>query len=295
MELHLTALIERLCQLADDEGCWSIRSEEVAELLGIKPVPFWRAVAGLKDRISLSEAIDGWTQDSVGDLVTLLERLAVDGAEKEMTRAGLFLPYTLGIELAEELMFHARTRGAAHVVRLEELAGMLRHTANVRAAVGIYLDEHTDLEALLDAAVESFQALHGLPPLSRSTARRSLQRMLERHVLDRKALMAGLEERLRLAAAQLGYMDPEDRSAAGDQEEEPGQTRGSARRAWARRVMGVDRKSCTTESLRLTYRKLMMRYHPDVDPSGLERCKDINAAYSILISDSTRSGTGTSS
>jgi hypothetical protein len=27
----------------------------------------------------------------------------------------------------------------------------------------------------------------------------------------------------------------------------------------------------------------MMMHHPDVDPSGLERCKDVNVAYSLLI------------
>jgi len=37
------------------------------------------------------------------------------------------------------------------------------------------------------------------------------------------------------------------------------------------------------DALRARYRQLMMRYHPDVDPSGLERCKDVNAAYSVLI------------
>jgi hypothetical protein len=29
----------------------------------------------------------------------------------------------------------------------------------------------------------------------------------------------------------------------------------------------------------------MMRHHPDVDPSGLERCKDVNVAYSLLIEE----------
>jgi DnaJ-class molecular chaperone len=39
--------------------------------------------------------------------------------------------------------------------------------------------------------------------------------------------------------------------------------------------------------LRSRYRQLMMRHHPDADPAGLERCKDVNAAYALLISTST--------
>jgi hypothetical protein len=108
--------------------------------------------------------------------------------------------------------------------------------------------------------------------------------MLARHVLDRRALLAGLEERLRLAAAQLGFMDPEDRARAGEAtDSEDG--RGSTRHTWARRVMGFGGHVLTPDILRVRYRELMMRHHPDVDPSGLERCKDVNVAYSLLIGE----------
>jgi hypothetical protein len=107
--------------------------------------------------------------------------------------------------------------------------------------------------------------------------------MFTRHVLDGRSLVAGLVERLKLAAAAMGYLDPEDRSRA---EGAPaGAARGEAsRHAWARQVMGLDGGAFSAGELRAAYRRLMMRYHPDVNPSGLERCKDINAAYSILIS-----------
>lgn len=113
--------------------------------------------------------------------------------------------------------------------------------------------------------------------------------MLKRHVLDRGGLLVGLAERLRLAAAQLGYVDPEDQPGAREQPS-AGSQRRADRRAWAREVMGVDGMTCSAEDLRLLYRKLMMRYHPDVDPRGLERCKDVNAAYALLISDLTNRG-----
>jgi DnaJ-class molecular chaperone len=58
-----------------------------------------------------------------------------------------------------------------------------------------------------------------------------------------------------------------------------------SRRAWARRIMGIEQEEITAEALRARYRVLMMRYHPDADPSGLERCKDVNVAYSLLIAE----------
>jgi len=279
----VTALVERLCELSDDEGRWSISSEEVSRLLAVEPVRFWRAVHEARDKISFSEAIDGWTQDTVGDLVTVLEILVGEAAEETMTRAGLFLPYSLGIELTEEVVYRARRLAALHEVRSDELAAMLRHTGSVRAAIGIYLNEHVDLDELFMESVESFLAFQGLPLRCRATARRYLATLVERHVVDRGGLLVGLVERLRLAAAQLGYMDPEDQPRAGERAG-TGPTRISDRRAWARKVMGVN-GSYSAEHLRLLYRKLMMRHHPDVDPSGLERCKDVNAAYAILISE----------
>lgn len=264
-------------------------AREAARLLGGEPVAFWRAVAELRDRIDFSRAIDGWTQDTVGDLVTVLERLGWDQAEEELTRAGLFLPYALGIELTEEVLFRSRRLAAGHQIHDEELAGMLRHTGNVRAAIGIYLGEHADLDALLEESVESFLAVQGLPARAKAAARRYLARMLEGHVLERQALLVGLEERLRLAAAQMGHGDPEDQPREG-QRREAGSPRRRDRRAWARGVMGLDGTSYSAGDLRLLYRKLMMRHHPDVDPSGLERCKDVNAAYALLISELTAQG-----
>jgi len=105
-------------------------------------------------------------------------------------------------------------------------------------------------------------------------------------VLDRSGLLVGLAERLRLAAAQLGYVDPEDQPRPGERSS-AGSVRRADRRTWAREVMGLDGQSYSAADLRRQYRRLMMHYHPDVDPSGLERCKDINAAYAILISELT--------
>jgi hypothetical protein len=280
----MTALIDLISARAQEDGNWAVSPEEVAELLGIDPVRFWRAVHDVQDRISLADAIDGWSQDTVGEMVTVLERLLGPGPEEEMTRAGLFLPSLLGIELIDELTFRARRMGAGHAVRAEELAAMLRYTGSVRAAIEIYLDEYADVDALVDGSAESFRVLRGMPPRGRDTARLYLARMFTRHILDRRGLLTGLIERLRLEAARMGFMDPEDRARS---TASAGTASGSSRNEWARKVMGFDDSGLTAEALRSRYRTLMMRHHPDVDPTGLERCKDVNSAYALLISELT--------
>jgi hypothetical protein len=281
---ELTAFVEQLTDLIDDSGNWSISSDEVLALLGVEPVLFWRSVHAVRDRIGFADAIDGWSQDTAGDLVTVLESIYGQRAEEALTRAGVFIPWSLGVGLIEELLFRARRLAAAHEPVTDELEAMLRHTGSVRGAIAIYLEEHVDVESLIDGCADSFRVLEELPSVGGITSAAWLRRMFARHILDRDSLLVGLAERLRLAAALLGYIDPEDRARAGQAEQEGG-SREPARRAWARKVMGFPQTAFNAESLRARYRELMMRHHPDADPSGLERCKDVNVAYSLLITE----------
>jgi hypothetical protein len=280
----LAELVKGLCDRCDDAGTWGIRSDDVAALLGVDPVRFWRAVHEQRDRIGFADAIDGWTQETVGDLVTVLEGLYGRAAEEAMTRAGLFMPWTLGVDLIEELLFRGRRLAAAHEIHEDELEAMLRHTGSVRKAIDIYLGANVDVRALVEGCAESFRVLRDLPPEGARTAAAWLRRMFSRHVLDDRSLLVGLEERIRIAAAQMGFVDPEDHRRAGPQDA-PGGSREPARRAWARKVMGLGQAPFSADELRARYRQLMMRHHPDADPSGLERCKDVNVAYSLLIAE----------
>jgi hypothetical protein len=288
---RIASIVQNLCARADEDGAWSISSDELALLLGMDRGEFWRAVYEVRDRISFEDAVDGWSQDSVGDLVTVLERFDGEGVEEEMSRAGLFIPFSPGLELMESFLHRARCFSATHEVAQDELVSMLRHTGSVGKAIGIYLETHTDVESLIDECVESFCSLHGMPRVGRTTARRHLLSLFTRHMLDRKMLFVWLEERLRITAAQYGYFDPEDdpRGARAEREDGTGDrrtsSRASSRHEWACGVLGFSKGSISQESLRARYRQLMMRHHPDVDPSGLERCKDINAAYALLAAE----------
>ncbi len=154
---RLALLIERLTMDCEETGGWTLTSDETARLLGLDPVTFWRTVHGLRDRIGFADAIDGWTQDTMGDLVTVLESLYGESVEKALASAGLFLPWATGVGLIEELLFRGRRFAAAHEIRQDELQSMLRHTGNVKKAVGIYLDTYVNAEALIDECAESFR------------------------------------------------------------------------------------------------------------------------------------------
>ena len=52
-------------------------------------------------------------------------------------------------------------------------------------------------------------------------------------------------------------------------------------------ILGVDKKSSTDE-IKKAYRKLSKQYHPDVNPEGEEKFKEIAEAYDILGDDNKR-------
>jgi hypothetical protein len=238
----------------------------------------------VRDRIAFADAIDGWSNDTVGDLVTVLEHIVGPAAELEMARAGLFIPHEWGVELSEDILSRARRFSAGHEIRREEWAAMLRYANSVSGALQIYYGECVAVDALVDGCAQSYQTLRDLPEIAAATAALYLKKLFARHILETRALFALLEERLRAAARDLGFMDME-REDQRRTRTRPTHEREPARRAWARRVMGIEQDEMTGEALRGRYRVLMMRYHPDADPSGLERCKDVNVAYALLIAE----------
>jgi curved DNA-binding protein CbpA len=52
----------------------------------------------------------------------------------------------------------------------------------------------------------------------------------------------------------------------------------------ARRLLGLEGGTLDLRRLKSRYKTLMKIYHPDLNPQGLRRCQEINAAYSLLAS-----------
>jgi hypothetical protein len=286
----LDALVQLMSSRIDERGNWHVRSEELIAALEVDSVPFWRAVHASRDRIGFAEAVDGFSQDSAGDLVTVLERFYGPQAEQALIRAGLFLPHELRIELMEELYSLVERSTSEHRIGEDELAAMIGFAGSVGGAIPIYLGEHADLDALIDECAAAFAAARGMPSVGRVTAARCLGDFVRRHLIEKRTLFAGLERRLRHAARRLGYPDTEAEDwAAGSG---PGERAAPARTGWALGVLGLSGAPLRIGVLRRRYRELMKRFHPDVNPSGLERCKDINAAYALLLSQAEQGGRG---
>ena len=52
-------------------------------------------------------------------------------------------------------------------------------------------------------------------------------------------------------------------------------------------ILGVS-KEATAEEIKKSYRKLSLKYHPDKNPDGEDKFKEISEAYSILSDNEKR-------
>ena len=165
---------------------------------------------------------------------------------------------------------------------------MLRTFGSYERARDVYLEEFFSLDRMRDEAAEQFctRRVFLSPPLALRGARRLLEMFFSRHVLDAHAVFFRVLEDMRRVGVETGAIgggrvrrDPPSR-------EEPLVDQ-------ARQTLGLDGAQLSAAVVKRAYRELMKRFHPDVNPGGLERTQEINGAYAVLLAALARSPAGT--
>jgi hypothetical protein len=174
---------------------------------------------------------------------------------------------------------------AGHLYKADEVSAMLRSLRGFDAARAAYLASHFGLKDLIERAVGQYCGgrRYAIPSVARGNVRRLIELYFRRHVLSEAALFAGLSQRIFRQAVEEGYVRQERRAgaAAAEGADDPWDERDALEAA--RRTLGVSGLPLSRRLLRERYRGLMKRFHPDVNPAGLEKAKEINAAYSRLL------------
>lgn len=285
MTPDLRPLAARIRELTAAGTSWGIRAAEVARLLGTDEMEMIRRVytASLEPRsvLDVGLATETFGPENGPELVTLAEILGAPDAEGVLTRTGIHLPHVLRVELVRALLEHCAGRIGRHVLDGPKLSAMLKALGTVESAERTYLAQLPSLEVLAREAAAIFcrDQVFDIPELALATASRVLEMFLRRKVVTGEQIYGGLRRRIREHAAMEGYHAARERRAR--PEPGPADTAADALSA-ARRCMELDNRRLTPDVLKTQYRKLMKRWHPDVNPQGLERAQAINAAYAEL-------------
>ncbi len=278
----VVALIASRC----DPSCrWKVTAAEIRDELGIDPLAFYRAMyaAATAERsvLDLGDITGTFSDECPEGLLAALEVFCGAEAEQCLAHAGIFFSHASRVDIIETFMTVAAAAIARHVYDAAEVSAMLRALGGYEAARSAYLRTHLPLGGLADETVDQFCSgkRFDIPALARANVRRLIDFFFRRHVLNEGALFAGLSERIHRQAIEEGYVKKEGRRAAAPPESptEPDVVES------AKRTLGVAGLPLSRRVLRERYRALMKRFHPDVNPGGLERSKEINAAYSRLL------------
>jgi hypothetical protein len=277
-------VIERIGELERSGQVWRLTASEVRRLLGLDSASFHQRLYAAEkagDRlVGLSSAAGSFTQENVGELVSLLELFCGPGVERELERAGIFFSHPEQLELMSSFLGAAGESLAAHRLEESEFSAMLAAFRSFERSRQVYREQYFPLRDLEEEAVRRFCSVRSfrMPELARANARWLLDFFFRKHVLDVETLFAPLHERLREQAVREGYVEPPPR-------EEARGGRGSAAStpaAHARRLLGLEEGRLDLARLKSRYKLLMKIYHPDLNPQGLRRCQEINAAYTLL-------------
>jgi hypothetical protein len=277
----LEAIVALVADRSGTSGCWSVKAAELRDSLGLTPLDFYRdmyaAAVAERSVLDLGDITGAFSSEAPEVFLAALEVFCGAEAEPRLARAGIFFPHASRVDVLETFVGTLADEVAAHTLDSDAFAAMLRGLRRFEAARTAYLGEHFALDRITEAAVERYCATRDfdIPVLACANVRGLIAFFFRRHVLDEAALFAGVSARLRRIAFEHGYA-PREQPAAPEEPRDPFSA--------ALRTLGVDGLPLSRALLRERYRTLMKRYHPDVNPRGLQKAQEINAAYSQVLS-----------
>ena len=270
LETILTTLKQRILST----GSWTLSLNELEAL--IDPVTLYRAVYELK-----LIGRDAYTSSSAGELVGLLERAVAPDAELQLRDAGLFLGHDDRISLTERFVRHVRRAIVLHIPDPEMFRGMVRHFKRYGIAEQAYCDTYLSMEPIIDACSTEHAEGRESAAVHQLTAKWYLRTLVDRRIIVPADLGPALFDLLRSIGRQEGALP---RIAADDQGATAGAQAGIVDdRAGALALFELRPAYPSRAEIQSRYRRLMRRFHPDINPEGLDMAKRINAAYAVLL------------
>lgn len=271
---------------AADDGHWRLTIGELSDLTGIAETEIYSTAYRLGDRVNFSDAVDGFTDETVGDLVTVLEDLYEGEVESAFTEAGVFIPHDRRLDLMANFLALVQNEAGDHAVDQDTFLAMMLHFRSFEESFHTYVREFFDLDGAMDRAAEFYRRTNELPAAAFHSARNYLGLLFVRKILQIRGLFVTLRNQLAEIAWSHGLLGSgrqryytyghaeDDEQAAPERSDAVGD---------ALKVMQLSKHELSVDRLREQYKRLMKRYHPDVNPEGLEMSKRITSSYALLL------------
>ena len=292
-------IIAHIRSLQEQGISWSVSAREVRGFLGLRKEDFYTRIYGAETAghplVSLVSATTEYSQDNIWEFVALVELFCGPQAGQRLEKAGISFSHPEQLEIMGTFLAKASDVVRNHDLEAGEFSAMLRAFNSYERARDVYLEEYFSLPGLVAEAAASYcrRRTFEIPDLAEANVRRLLRFFFRKHVLEPRSIFAALTARLFAQAVAEGYAERPDYYGSSEQAqpgwsaETPGQGKGgeSAALSRARDFLELEGRTLTRSLLKTQYKRLMKIYHPDINPTGLRRCQEINSAYALLLAE----------
>jgi hypothetical protein len=293
----ILACVQEISSRAEDDGTWRLSIDELSSLTGIPATDLYSAAYRLGDKVNFSDAVDGFSDETVGELLTSLEEFYETDIEATFTDYGVFLPHDRRLELMANFMAVVQHEARQHEIDQDTFVAMLLHFKSFEESFQTYVEEFFDLEAAIDKTAQFYRRTCELPQAAFHTARNYLKLLFVRKILQTRSLFVSLRNDLAELAWSAGFVGSKREryytygntsygNARGERFGEDASRGTEAAEDAVRqalKTMQLRREDLSPSRLKQQYKRLMKRYHPDVNPEGLEMSKRITSSYSVLL------------
>ncbi len=267
------------------QGEWILSRDEVLELVNADICDVYGLIAGSSNPI-VSFSTAEYSSQEPGVLVSLLECLGFRDAPLKFWKAGIWIPYEIQIELQEELLKQIVEARDGHKPAFDTFLDIFDHYSQFIRSLQVYTEEFFSRDEYIKTAVTNLLNKH--PETNIAVAQLLLNNLagelLRREIVPLWNLLVPLFTELK------EYLIHMHRISEPDEEEHydnwcRGTDENEVKINKARKLFGYGIKDIIDEiDLKKRYKEKMKKYHPDINPKGLELSKEINIAYALLLS-----------
>ncbi len=299
MMTAVNKIIEHIARISKKMGYWAITADEVMEITQLEPYKFKRYLEQARITVNMPKHMNIFSNDNPGDLITLLE--CIYGKNKDMEKLfsekGIFINYENMIELNDLLINSANEIMSKHEINENMFQEILNETKSFEEAKDIYLNEEFNIDEIIEKTCLSYVSLNKfqLDKLAKRNTLKYLNSLFERKILNKNTVLSNVVYKLKQYAIKIHFYQEEsddyssnyyyeDKNNVNQGNEGQKHLKKPSRKEIAKSILGI-KGEFDINILRKKYRNMMKIYHPDINPQGLQKSQEINAAYSVLLEE----------
>ena len=270
----IESVVDHIAQSIHDNGSWRLSFDDFLDCVGIEQLEIYQTLYRFPD-ISLSGTLSGFSSEDPVFLLRVLEQFYGRKAEEALTVSGLFLPIDMQLDLLVGFIDTCLQAFSNHSIDYDEFKYICENSVNVFISADRYCIRHLHPPDYIATAVHEYLSNSGvkIPHAAALFGTKILRSYLRRGILEVEILTERIRAVLFDFAAAEELFGRRERVIIQDEDD---------RFLYALEIMELTGRRLNLAELKKNYKKLMMRFHPDINPDGLEHCKTINSAYSFL-------------